>query len=123
MRFCFGTGASDNLTMTANDKNRKNARSELVSSLAVAPANMKFRSCRRNLSCAALDPEKYEVVEIGITKSGQWLTGDAMTQLSAGEIGACPATLLPDPESVGACCSWQPEMTSLPVCQKYHRLM
>ncbi len=34
----------------------------------------------------ALDPEKYEVVPIGITRSGRWLTsGDPLTQLMAGE--------------------------------------
>lgn len=32
----------------------------------------------------ALDPEKYEVVQIGITHEGQWLTGEAMKALTAG---------------------------------------
>ncbi|MBP7998262.1 MAG: D-alanine--D-alanine ligase [Chloroflexi bacterium] len=32
----------------------------------------------------ALDPEKYEVVQIGITHEGQWLTGEAMQALTAG---------------------------------------
>ena len=31
----------------------------------------------------ALDPAKYEVVQIGITPNGQWLTGEAMLALSA----------------------------------------
>lgn len=31
----------------------------------------------------ALDPAKYEVVQIGITPDGQWLTGEAMLALSA----------------------------------------
>ncbi|HEX8227870.1 MAG TPA: D-alanine--D-alanine ligase family protein [Chloroflexia bacterium] len=50
---------------------------------------------------SALDPEKYEVVPIGITKRGAWLTsGDAMSRLRAGEAGigtdATPASLVPD---------------------------
>ena len=48
---------------------------------------------------AALDRDRYDIVEIGITKEGHWLTGPAMDQLHAGESGAQPATLLPDPES------------------------
>ncbi|MDQ3706399.1 MAG: D-alanine--D-alanine ligase [Chloroflexota bacterium] len=50
---------------------------------------------------SALDPEKYEVVPIGITKRGAWLTsGDAMSRLRAGDAGigtdATPASLVPD---------------------------
>ena len=48
---------------------------------------------------SALDPERYDIVEIGITKEGQWLSGSAMDQLQAGETSARPATLLPDPGS------------------------
>ena len=49
---------------------------------------------------AALDKEKYEVVPIGITRQGGWLTGDPMMALAAGRAAAAqPATLLPDPES------------------------
>jgi D-alanine-D-alanine ligase len=48
---------------------------------------------------SALDPDKYDVLEIGITKSGQWLAGPAMAQLQAGDSSAHPATLLPDPAS------------------------
>ncbi len=32
----------------------------------------------------ALNPEKYEIVQIGITPQGQWLTGEAMQALTAG---------------------------------------
>src|SRR6476469_4744345 len=36
----------------------------------------------------AIDPDKYEVVPIGITKAGAWLTsGDPMAQLRAGGQG------------------------------------
>jgi D-alanine-D-alanine ligase len=49
---------------------------------------------------SALDPDQYEILEIGITKEGQWLTGAAMAQLQAGESGAQPATFLPDPQFV-----------------------
>lgn len=62
---------------------------------------------------AALNPDKYEVVPIGITREGRWLTGDAMAALADGrwltgdamaaltEASATtqPATLLPDPQS------------------------
>jgi D-alanine-D-alanine ligase len=51
---------------------------------------------------AALDPEKYEVVMIGITKSGRWLTGNVAAALEAGQDDvARPAALLPDPQSSG----------------------
>jgi len=46
----------------------------------------------------ALDPEKYEVVAIGIDKEGQWLVGDAMAALRDGATEtARPGTLLPEP--------------------------
>ena len=48
---------------------------------------------------AALDREKYEVVPIGITKNGRWLTGDVMAALTSGSTASHPATLLPDPQS------------------------
>ena len=45
---------------------------------------------------AALDPAKYEVTPIGITKDGRWLAADAMGGLADG--GAARAvTLLPEP--------------------------
>ena len=49
---------------------------------------------------AALDPEKYEVVMIGITRGGRWITGDVAAALESGmpEM-ASMAALLPDPES------------------------
>ncbi len=46
----------------------------------------------------ALNPEKYEVVPIGIDKHGRWLAGDAMAALTQGHASQ-PATLLPDPQS------------------------
>jgi D-alanine-D-alanine ligase len=49
---------------------------------------------------SAMDPDKYKVVMIGITKSGQWLTGDVVGALESGtESVARPAALLPDPQS------------------------
>lgn len=48
---------------------------------------------------AALDPERYEIVEIGITKNGQWIAGDVKAQLQDGSGIAHLTTLLPDPES------------------------
>jgi D-alanine-D-alanine ligase len=51
---------------------------------------------------AALDPEKYEVVMIGITKSGRWITGNVAAALESGTPEmARMAALLPDPESSG----------------------
>jgi D-alanine-D-alanine ligase len=54
---------------------------------------------------SALDPDKYEVVMIGITKSGRWLTGNAALALEAAVSGrevvaeTRPAALLPDPQA------------------------
>ena len=49
---------------------------------------------------SALDPEKYEVVMIGITKSGRWITGDVAAALESGQPDKAQlAALLPDPES------------------------
>ncbi|MCB8961651.1 MAG: D-alanine--D-alanine ligase [Ardenticatenales bacterium] len=48
---------------------------------------------------AALDRNKYEVVEIGISRTGRWLLGGAMAALDSGEMAdAQPVSLLPDPE-------------------------
>jgi D-alanine-D-alanine ligase len=49
---------------------------------------------------AALDREKYEVVPIGITRTGRWLTGDVVAALTEGQPTAT-AALLPDPEMPG----------------------
>lgn len=46
---------------------------------------------------AALDPHRYEVVPIGITKEGRWLAGDALNALSGSPAETRPATLLPEP--------------------------
>jgi len=43
---------------------------------------------------AALDPARYEVVPIGITKDGRWVAGDAAGALTS---GSRPVTLLPEP--------------------------
>lgn len=47
----------------------------------------------------ALDKEKYDVIPVGITKEGRWVTGDVMSALTAGEGTAVPAALLPDPQT------------------------
>ena len=49
---------------------------------------------------AALDPAKYEVIPIGITRTGRWLTGDVVAALTAGQ-PTPTAALLPDPEMPG----------------------
>jgi D-alanine-D-alanine ligase len=45
----------------------------------------------------ALDPARYEIIPIGITKEGRWIAGDVMEALSGGEAHIHPATLLPEP--------------------------
>ena len=55
---------------------------------------------------SALDPEKYEVVPVGITKRGAWLTSaDAMSRLRAGDAdtdsASTPASLVSDLASDG----------------------
>lgn len=48
----------------------------------------------------ALDKEKYDVVLIGISKQGQWVSGDLYPALSSGQpLDGYPATLLPEPAS------------------------
>jgi D-alanine-D-alanine ligase len=55
----------------------------------------------------AMDPEKYDVVPIGITKSGTWLTGgDPMVQLRSGadaaDLPKLGSLLAPDPTGEGS---------------------
>jgi D-alanine-D-alanine ligase len=52
---------------------------------------------------SVLDPAKYDVTQIGITYSGQWLTGsDALEKFEAGKpSGLEPALVLPDPSQTG----------------------
>ena len=49
----------------------------------------------------ALDREKYEVVPVGITRHGRWLTGDVVAALTEGKTDVQPAALLPDPQVSG----------------------
>ncbi len=49
----------------------------------------------------ALNPDKYEVIPIGIDKNGRWLTGDVVGTLTEGKISSHRATLLPDPKAMG----------------------
>jgi D-alanine-D-alanine ligase len=52
---------------------------------------------------AVLDPQKYEIFQIGITHEGTWLTGaDTRDQLEKGETKSLtPCTILPDPSKPG----------------------
>ncbi len=52
---------------------------------------------------SVLDPNKYDVRQIGIAPTGQWLTGDDVLQkLQAGSTaGLEPAVVLPDPSQAG----------------------
>ncbi|MCA9958586.1 MAG: D-alanine--D-alanine ligase [Anaerolineales bacterium] len=47
----------------------------------------------------ALNKDKYEVIPVGITKEGRWMTGDVLAALTEGADTAVPAALLPDPQS------------------------
>ena len=49
----------------------------------------------------ALNPDKYEVIPIGIDKDGRWLTGDVVGTLTEGKSSSQHATLLPDPQASG----------------------
>jgi D-alanine-D-alanine ligase len=51
----------------------------------------------------AMDPDKYEIVPIGITKGGRWIaSGDPMKALASGdESASAPAALLGDPSQRG----------------------
>jgi D-alanine-D-alanine ligase len=46
---------------------------------------------------AALNPARYEVIPIGITKDGRWIAGDVVDALSGSEARVQSATLLPEP--------------------------
>lgn len=52
---------------------------------------------------AALDPQKYDVLQIGITHAGEWITGeDVLTALSNEKLEGCQvSTLLADPSRSG----------------------
>jgi D-alanine-D-alanine ligase len=49
----------------------------------------------------ALDREKYEVVPVGITRHGRWLTGNVVAALTEGNTDVQTAALLPDPQASG----------------------
>jgi D-alanine-D-alanine ligase len=50
-----------------------------------------------------LDPQKYEIFQVGITHAGDWLTGpEACLSLAKGETSQLtPCTILPDPSKAG----------------------
>ena len=49
---------------------------------------------------SALDPQKYDVVMVGIDKNGRWLTGDVAAALETGSTDLVrPAALLPGPQT------------------------
>ena len=52
---------------------------------------------------AALNPEKYEVIQIGITQEGDWLTGENVLQAlkSKNTDGLLPVTIFPSPSLKG----------------------
>lgn len=51
---------------------------------------------------AVLDPQKYEVVQIGITHEGRWLTqGNPLAQLTAGRAAEPPAAAAGGPDTAG----------------------
>jgi D-alanine-D-alanine ligase len=50
-----------------------------------------------------LDPQKYDVIQVGITREGEWFTGEGiLNALIAGDVtGYTPVTILPDPKRPG----------------------
>ncbi len=60
-----------------------------------------LRSARAVLG--ALDPDRYAVTQIGITRAGAWLIGEeVLAAMEAGKTGHLqPATMLPDPADPG----------------------
>ncbi|GAB4400600.1 MAG: D-alanine--D-alanine ligase family protein [Anaerolineales bacterium] len=52
---------------------------------------------------AALDPARYHIIQVGITREGAWLTGEnALDALEKGDtLGLRPVTLFPDPSRPG----------------------
>lgn len=48
---------------------------------------------------SALDKDKYEVIPIGITPTGRWITGEVVPALLSGKSETQTAALLPDPQS------------------------
>jgi D-alanine-D-alanine ligase len=52
---------------------------------------------------SVLDPQKYEIFQVGITHEGAWLTGpEALLAMESGDIGKLtPCSILPDPSRTG----------------------
>ena len=90
----------------------KNAVSRVPAVLAQADRKLKIavlfggRSGEHEVSLdsarsvlAVLDPQKYEIFQVGITHAGSWLTGpDALQALASGQTdNLLPCTILPDP--------------------------
>jgi D-alanine-D-alanine ligase len=80
---------------------RKKLRIALIFGGRSGEHEVSLMSARSVLS--VLDPAKYEVMQIGITGSGQWLTGDdVIGKFEAGKpAGLQPARVLPDPSEGG----------------------
>lgn len=82
--------------MDANEKKRRKIRVGVVFGGRSGEHEVSLMSAKSVMS--ALDREKYEVVPVGITRDGRWVTGDVVAALTEG--GAVqPAALLPDPQS------------------------
>ena len=80
---------------------RKKLRVALIFGGRSGEHEVSLMSARSVLS--VLNPSKYDVTRIGITYSGQWLTGpDALAQFETGKpSGLEPAVVLPDPSQAG----------------------
>lgn len=54
----------------------------------------------------AIDPEKYQISQIGITHEGEWMIGERVLEAFESDSieGLKPATLLPDPTRTGVFC-------------------
>lgn len=71
------------LPHTEEDMARKKLRVGILFGGRSGEHEVSLRSARSILK--AIDPRKYDVVELGITKEGRWLTGGAAGHLLAGE--------------------------------------
>jgi len=85
--------------MNINDSDRKNHRLNIGVIFGGQSGEHDVSLMSAQSVMSALDRTKYDVIPIGIDKEGRWITGNAIAALKAGEPGARPAALLPDPQS------------------------
>ena len=112
----------------------KNAVSRVPAVLAQADRKLKIailfggRSGEHEVSLdsarsvlAVLDPQKYEIFQVGITHTGSWLTGpDALQALASGQTdNLLPCTILPDPSKTALFVIRSKDQGQVPELSKY----